>query len=144
MPGRPASGSLAIRARGITDPARCIPLTRIMPVPATPMGSWLKQDLAMNEKEWLIAFWHHPPYTKGSHDSDFEVELFEMRQNAVPILESYGVDLVLCGHSHCYERSFLIQGHYGSSWTFDESMKKDGGSGPADASGPYFKPVLGE
>ncbi len=41
----------------------------------------------------------------GHHDSDTEIELIEMRQNALPILESYGVDVVLCGHSHTYERS---------------------------------------
>ena len=36
-----------------------------------------------------------------------------MRQNALPILEADGVDLVLTGHSHSYERSFLLDGHYG-------------------------------
>jgi hypothetical protein len=92
---------------------------------------------------WLIAFWHHPPYTKGSHDSDFEEELVEMRQNAVPILEAYGVDLVLSGHSHCYERSFLIDGHYGVSSTLTPAMKKDGGSGREGDTGPYVKPTEG-
>ena len=29
-------------------------------------------------------------------------------------LEQYGVDLVLSGHSHSYERSYLVDGHYGS------------------------------
>jgi hypothetical protein len=29
--------------------------------------------------KWIIAYWHHPPYTKGSHDPDFEIELVEMR-----------------------------------------------------------------
>ena len=33
-------------------------------------------------------------------------------------LEDAGVDLVLTGHSHSYERSFLLDGHYGPSWTF--------------------------
>ncbi len=108
-----------------------------------PMCSWLRADLAANTNDWLIAFWHHPPYTKGSHDSDWEFELIEMRENAVPILESYGVDLVLCGHSHCYERSFLVDGHYGPSGTFEESMKKDAGSGRADDTGPYTKAVYG-
>ena len=41
--------------------------------------------------------------------------MIEMRENVVPILEDYGVDLVLTGHSHAYERSFLIDGHYGIS-----------------------------
>lgn len=102
--------------------------------------TWLKKDLAANHKTWTIAFWHHPPYSKGSHDSDTETELIEMRKNALPILESYGVDLVLCGHSHVYERSFFINGHYGSSSTFNSStMKVQPGSGRVDGTGAYTK-----
>jgi len=50
----------------------------------SPMLQWLAQDLAANTNglAWLIAFWHHPPYSKGTHDSDWEIELIEMRQNA--------------------------------------------------------------
>ena len=87
--------------------------------PTGAMLTWLQNDLAANTKDWLIAFLHHPPYTKGSHNSDTESELIEMRQNALPILESHGVDLVLSGHSHSYERSFLLDGHYGTSGTLD-------------------------
>ena len=79
-----------------------------------PMLTWLQNDLASDDQPWIIAFWHHPPYSKGSHDSDTTSELIEMRQNALPILEDGGVDLVLSGHSHSYERSFLIDGHYGT------------------------------
>jgi hypothetical protein len=107
------------------------------------MLTWLRADLASTTKPWVVAFWHHPPYSKGSHDSDTEIELAEMRQNALPILEGAGVDLVLSGHSHSYERSFLIDGHYGTSGTFTESMKKDGGSGREDGSGAYGKPTVG-
>ena len=107
------------------------------------MLSWLQQDLAANTQPWVIAFFHHPPYSKGSHDSDIDIELREMRQNAVPILERFGVDLVLAGHSHSYERSFLLDGHYGDSGTFSIAMKKDGGSGRQDGSGPYRKPTYG-
>ena len=42
-----------------------------------------------------------------------------MREAAVPLLEAAGVDLVLCGHSHAYERSALAQGMVGDSGTFD-------------------------
>jgi hypothetical protein len=38
-----------------------------------------------------------------------------MRQNFAPIWEQYGVDLVLCGHSHVYERSYLVKGAYGDA-----------------------------
>ncbi len=109
----------------------------------SPMLTWLQNDLAANNKTWLIAFWHHPPYTKGSHDSDTETELIEMRQNALPILESYGVDLVLTGHSHAYERSFLIDSHYGNSTTFSNTMKKNGGDGRIGGGGAYTKPTVG-
>lgn len=107
--------------------------------PEGAMFSWLSRDLAASKKDWNIAFWHHPPYTKGSHDSDIETELVEMRQYALPILENAGVDLVLGGHSHSYERSYLINGHYGVSDSFTPEMIKDGGSGREDESGPYYK-----
>ena len=111
---------------------------------ASPMMSWLENDLASTSAMWIIAFWHHPPYTKGSHDSDRESNLIDMRANALPILESYGVDLVLAGHSHSYERSYLIDGHYGSSSTFTESMKIDGGSGKESETGHYAKNGAGQ
>ena len=102
------------------------------------MATWVQNDLAATTRDWVVAFWHHPPYTKGSHDSDTEIELIEMRQNFLPILEAGGVDLVLAGHSHSYERSFLIDGHYGTSGTFSPGNLVDGGSG-RDPS-PYQKP----
>lgn len=108
-----------------------------------PMATWLRADLASSTRQWTIAFWHHPPYSKGSHNSDTESNLVQMRQTFLPILEEAGVDLVLAGHSHSYERSFLIDGHYGVSSTFTNVMKKDGGSGRADGSGAYNKPTLG-
>jgi len=110
-----------------------------------PMLTWLQEDLGANTNDWLIAFWHSPPYSHGSHNSDEadEVNLNEMRQNAVPILESYGVDLVLCGHSHCYERSFLLDGHYGLSTTLASTIIKDSGNGCPTETGPYIKSVIG-
>ncbi len=109
-----------------------------------PMCTWLEADLAANTNQWLIAFWHHPPYSKGGHDSDSEAEeeeMVQMRENAVPILEAHGVDLVLCGHSHSYERSFLLDGHYGASGTLTSNMVKDARSGRVTETGPYIKPV---
>ena len=66
-----------------------------------------------------------------------------MRENAVPILESYGVDLVLSGHSHNYERSYLMRGHYGNSSTLQSSMLLDIGSGRIDGTGAYVKQTEG-
>ena len=75
------------------------------------MMTWLEADLQNNDKLWVIAFWHHPPYSKGSHDSDTEGKLIDMREIVLPLVEQYGADLVLSGHSHSYERSYLIDGH---------------------------------
>jgi hypothetical protein len=111
------------------------------------MLTWLSADLAATTQDWIVAYWHHPPYTKGSHDSDNPFDsggrMEEMRENALPILEAGGVDLVLCGHSHSYERSFLIDEHYGSSDTFTDSMRVDGGDGRPEGDGAYVKPGPG-
>lgn len=86
------------------------------------MASWLKKDLASNKKPWVIVAFHTPPYSDGGHKSDDDWDsngrLKEMRENFVPIFDKYGVDLVLNGHSHGYERSKLIVNHLGKSDTF--------------------------
>ncbi|MEO6004368.1 MAG: DNRLRE domain-containing protein [Opitutus sp.] len=106
-----------------------------------PMAVWLTNDLQNNTKDWLVVFFHHPPYSKGSHNSDSEIELVEMRQNFGPILENYGADLVLCGHSHSYERSKFIDGHYGVSTTFSNAMVVQSGGG--QGAGAYTKSSVG-
>ena len=85
--------------------------------PGSAMLTWLQQDLAGTNQDWIVAVFHHPPYSKGSHNSDSFADsggrLVEMRENVLPILEAAGVDLVLSGHSHGYERSYFINGVYG-------------------------------
>ena len=103
------------------------------------MLAWLDLDLGSTTQDWIVAFWHHPPYTKGSHDSDFELQLIRMREDVLPILEGHGVDLVLAGHSHSYERSFLLDGHYGLSGTLTPEMVLDGGNGRETGDGAYEK-----
>jgi hypothetical protein len=110
--------------------------------PGSPMLTWLQADLESTAQDWIIAFWHHPPYSKGSHNSDNDRELIEMRQNVLPLLEAGGVDLVLAGHSHCYERSYFINGHYGLSGTFSSQNLIETGSGREEQSGGvYDKPA---
>jgi hypothetical protein len=70
---------------------------------------WVRKDLAdakSRGQRWLIAMFHKAPYSLGTHDDDdFTKPIF------VPVLEAAGVDLVLCGHSHVAERSFLLNNH---------------------------------
>jgi hypothetical protein len=109
----------------------------------SPMWIWLEEDLAANDKDWTIAYWHHPPYSKGSHDSDSSGTLIKMRERALPLLEAGGVDLVISGHSHSYERSFMIDGHYGTSNTLTNDMIVDSGDGRNNGDGSYNKATLG-
>ena len=109
--------------------------------PGGAMLSWAAADLAASDADWVIAFWHHPPYSKGSHDSDHERAMMEMRADVLPVLEAGGVDLVLTGHSHAYERSPLLDGHYGDSTTFTAAMLRDAGDGRVEGDGPYAKPL---
>lgn len=107
------------------------------------MMTWLQSDLASTTKTWIIAFFHHPPYSMGSHNSDSETPLIQMREIFGPVLEAGGVDLVLSGHSHCYERSFFIDGHYGASTTFTGEHVKQPGDGRPGGDGSYTKPLTG-
>jgi hypothetical protein len=66
-----------------------------------------------------------------------------MRERALPLLEAYGVDLVLSGHSHAYERSYLLNGHYGFSSSLKASNILDHTLGRASTGGPYRKPSSG-
>lgn len=82
-------------------------------------AEWVKKDLQANTNKWVVAYWHHPPYTMGSHDSDTETLLVKIREHFIKTLEDNGVDLILCGHSHVYERSKLMKGYYGKEADFD-------------------------
>jgi uncharacterized protein (TIGR03382 family) len=67
--------------------------------------AWLEQDLAASQAAWKIVYFHHPPWSSGKHGSQPL-----MRQEFGPIFERYGVDLVLTGHDHNYERSHPMKG----------------------------------
>ena len=122
------------------------------------MANWLMDDLIATTQPWLVAYFHHPPYSKGSHDSDNGSDsggrLRLARENIVPILEAGGVDLVLTGHSHSYERSFLVNGVHCPSCgpdpdfatpdfaTLDASGRiLDSGSGDPNIDAAYVKPA---
>jgi hypothetical protein len=106
-----------------------------------PMHDWLRADLARvseQDYDWVIAYWHHPPYTHGTHNSDKEQQHFDMRENFLPLLEASGVDLTFGGHSHTYERSILMNGHYGTSDTYDPAQHAvDAGNGRPEGDGSY-------
>ncbi len=112
------------------------------------MLRWLQADLGANRQDWCVAYCHHPPYTKGSHDSDQDKDsegaMRDMRGKIVPVLEAGGVDLVLNGHSHDYERSYLLDGHYKYSSTLEDAKNIISPTdGREDGWGVYRKSTLG-
>jgi hypothetical protein len=86
------------------------------------MKAWLDRDLAdaSTKADWTIVIFHHPPYSKGAnHDSDstsstlfIDKPQIDMRNEFVPVFQKYGVDVVLNGHSHSYERSYYMKDLY--------------------------------
>ena len=61
---------------------------------------WLEKELAASGSEWQIAFFHHPLYSSGGrHGSDRA-----LRDQLEPVFIKHGVDVVLQGHDHFYER----------------------------------------
>ena len=100
------------------------------------MATWLQADLKATHQPWRIVVMHHPSYTKGSHDSDrlddSGARLFEVRENLLPLMERLGVDMVITGHSHMYERSHAMACHYGESSEWKSEFVRDNTS-------PYSK-----
>ena len=69
---------------------------------------WLESELAKDTSQWKIAFFHHPPYSSaGKHGSDKQ-----LREVVEPIFLKYGVNVVLTGHDHVYERIKPQKGIY--------------------------------
>lgn len=67
--------------------------------------AWLEQTLAASTAPWKIVYFHHPPYSSGIYGNDAHA-----LQDFVPFFEKYGVDVVLNGHAHSYERTHPING----------------------------------
>jgi predicted phosphodiesterase len=67
--------------------------------------AWLERTLADAIEPWRIVLLHHPPYSAGYQGSDLAV-----RAAFTPLFERYGVQLVVSGHDHDYQRSVPIDG----------------------------------
>ena len=67
---------------------------------------FIKTDLEKNyknsETQWTIVFMHLPMYSSKAIDFEF---MMDIRNELQPIFDSYGVDLVVSGHKHAYERT---------------------------------------
>jgi len=70
--------------------------------------AWLESELAKDTSEWKVCFFHHAPYSSAkAHGSDTQ-----LREVVEPIFVKYGVNVVLTGHDHVYERVKPQKGIY--------------------------------
>ena len=61
---------------------------------------WLENTLKSASEQWKIVYFHHPLYSNGDrHGSNVE-----LRVRLEPLFVAYGVDVVMSGHDHIYER----------------------------------------
>lgn len=68
---------------------------------------WVEEALeatAADATPWTVVYHHHPPFSHGSHGSDYAAQVL-----LSPLYERYGVDLVITGHDHVYGRTFPVR-----------------------------------
>lgn len=70
--------------------------------------AWLEETLKTNPHRWTVVTFHHPVYaTAASRQKEEQGKA--VRKFWRPLLDKYGVDLVLQGHDHSYGRSGLMR-----------------------------------
>jgi len=73
-----------------------------------PQLDWLEKQLGEATSTWKIVYFHHPLYSDGR----FHVPDTDLRARLEPQFEKYGVNVVLSGHEHVYERIVPQHGIY--------------------------------
>jgi hypothetical protein len=74
--------------------------------PGSAQYTFLDADLAATTQLWKFVAFHHTIYSSGEHGGDVD-----LRADVVPVFDRYGVDLVLMGHDHIYERTLPLRGN---------------------------------
>lgn len=72
---------------------------------ASPQYQWLEHDLQSHPRRHVIAYWHHPRYSSGTHGNNTDMDPFW------DLLYQYGAEIVLSGHDHDYERYARMDDH---------------------------------
>jgi hypothetical protein len=74
--------------------------------------AWLEAELAASRRnreiDWIVVCMHQVAVSTADKFNGADLGI---REEWVPLFDRYGVDLVVCGHEHHYERSHPIRGH---------------------------------
>jgi hypothetical protein len=103
----------------------------------TLIAPWAKADMADAKRRgqtWIIAYWHHPPYTHGAY-RDNSGQWQDIRDVFVPLVREGGAQLVLNGHDHNYQHMVKDGVHYvvtggGGARLYDVKPDYDGAGQP--------------
>src|SRR4029077_1671180 len=73
--------------------------------------AWLEAELrsarADDDVDWVVVFMHQGAISTADKFNGADLGI---REEWLPLFDEYGVDLVVCGHEHHYERSHPIRG----------------------------------
>ena len=67
-------------------------------------GRWLAADLVANAGKCTLGYWHHPRFSSGYHGTDEKMEPLWR------IAVTGGMDVIVNGHDHHYERFAPVDG----------------------------------
>ncbi len=85
--------------------------------------AWLQRTLAAARAnpsvDWIVVFQHMAVISSSTTGNGSDLGL---RQEFQPLFDAYGVDLVLCGHEHDYERSYTLHGYDPGSATLSPKV----------------------
>lgn len=72
---------------------------------------WLERTLSMASEDrnidWIVVQMHQDALSSSKNGNGSDKGI---RETWLPLFDRYGVDLVLCGHDHDYERSWPVRG----------------------------------
>jgi 3',5'-cyclic AMP phosphodiesterase CpdA len=87
--------------------------------------TWLERQLraarADRDIDWIVVCMHHVAISSA----DFNGPDLGIRQEWLPLFDTYEVDLVVCGHEHDYERSLPLRGVVSGSETLTPKPVSD-------------------
>lgn len=85
--------------------SRLVDAVRILALDSTNLDgdqlAWLRRELGRSRARWTLCMLHHPLYTGGRYRG----RAYYTRWQIESLLVEHGVDVVLSGHEHIYQRS---------------------------------------